>query len=206
MKQLYLLLILLLVLSSCEKDDPQPPSTGGGDLEILTTSDLIADADSTNLYTFFSLRENKVIPNSDSATTNWDIAFRGTTILTNNGTSGPGMGGAQVIDGIFDELAQAPVDGYDIDDILGTAIPTGSGNGWYLYTASNTPVHAILPIAGKIIVIRTADERYAKMEIQSYYEGNPNTTTPEFADLSTRPPSRYYTFRFVFQEDGSLNF
>jgi hypothetical protein len=82
----------------------------------------------------------------------------------------------------------------------------GSG-GWYTYTGTTaTPNHAILPIAGKILVIKTADNKYVKLEIISYYKGNPDTTTATFADLATRPASRYYTFRFIYQPDGTTNF
>ena len=35
----------------------------------------------TGRYTFYSLRENKVVPNTDSASTKWDLAFRSSTIL-----------------------------------------------------------------------------------------------------------------------------
>src|SRR5258705_13334747 len=41
-------------------------------------------------FTFYSLETNSVIANSDSATNKWDIGLRGTTIITNSGTSGPG--------------------------------------------------------------------------------------------------------------------
>ena len=44
------------------------------------------------------------------------------------------------------------------------------------------------------------------MEIISYYKANPHTTTATFADLNTRPASRYYTFRFIYQPDGTTNF
>jgi hypothetical protein len=52
-------------------------------------------------------------------------------------------------------------------------------------------------------VIKTSDGKYAKLEMKSYYKGNPDTTTPTFADLATRPASRFYTFRFAYQADGS---
>jgi hypothetical protein len=55
-------------------------------------------------------------------------------------------------------------------------------------------------------VIKTADGKYAKVEMISYYKGNPNTTTAAFADLATRPTSRYYTFRFAYQGDGTTSF
>ncbi|MBA4057235.1 MAG: hypothetical protein C0490_21155, partial [Marivirga sp.] len=134
----------------------------------------------------------------------WDIGFRGTTIILNSGTSGPGNAAGQTVTGIFEEILEAPADGYAVDGA--TKAIVGSG-GWYTYTgeAATGPKHAVLPNAGKILVLKTADGRFVKVEILSYYLGNPNTTTAEFADLATRPASRYYTFRFVYQADGTSN-
>lgn len=190
----------LAAFSSCDDENDEPKIV---QLEAVSVSDL--NSVSTSKYTLFSFDENSVISNTDSATADWDIGFRGTTIILNSGTSGPGNAAGQLVDGIFDELTEAPTDGYAVDG--DTKAITGSG-GWYTYTgdAATGPKHAILPNAGKILVLKTADGEYVKVEILSYYQGNPNTTTAEFADLATRPASRYYTFRFIHQDDGSTNF
>ena len=146
-------------------------------------------------YTFYSLVTKAVVPYTDSATTKWDLAFRGTTILVNGGASGPGQGGAQVKTTLFEELVTAPTTGYAVDAATGKAIPTGPGNGWYNY---NQTTHLISPIAGRVIALRTALGKYAKVEIQNYYQNAP--TTPSITD-----PSGYYTFRYVYQADGSTN-
>jgi len=73
------------------------------------------------------------------------------------------------------------------------AIPTGSGNGWYNYNSTN---NLITPIAGKVFVVKTHDGKYAKMEIISYYKDAP--ATPDATALS-----RYYTFRYVYQPNGT---
>lgn len=211
---MFLCLISLgLCITSCTKDDTKLDD----DNTIVDLSDtivpmtvqygvdVIADTGNVGIFTYYNLSENAIVSPADSATTNWDLAFSGTTIRVNGGTSGPGQGAAQVVNGIFDELTEAPTTEYDQDDVNGTAIATGSGNGWYNYTSSNTPAHSILPIAGKIIVIKTVDEKYAKLEILSYYKGNPNTTTDAFAALETRPVGRHYNFKFVYQPDGSTN-
>ncbi|MEM9022369.1 MAG: HmuY family protein, partial [Bacteroidota bacterium] len=177
---IHVLLALCLIISvtSCGDDDEpfddvDPTPTV---LEVQSAADVVADTGNTGQYTFYSLRENRVIDRADSATDNWDLAFKGTRVLTNGGTSGPGAGGAQVMNGIFDEFGTAPADGYATDGNNGLAIPTGSGNGWYTYTATSSPQHAILPIAGKVIMVRTGNGHYAKIEMLSYYEGKPNTT------------------------------
>ena len=73
---------------------------------------------------------------------------------------------------------------------------TGSNNGWYNY---NSATNVVSPIAGKVLVIKTHDGKYAKMEILNYYQDAPaNPTGVE--------PSRYYKFNFVYQPNGTKNF
>jgi hypothetical protein len=197
---LYLLLAVSVVIVSCEGDpDPVVP------LEAQTVSNLPADpptginpntgqpTGTTGKFTFFSFATGEVVANSDSATTKWDLGFRSTTLLVNSGTSGPGQGGALIFTGTFDELTEAPAEGYATDSAPSYAIPTGSGNGWYNY---NGATMTITPIPGRIFVIRTADGKYAKIEILSYYKDAPATPT-------SSSQSRYYTFRYMYQPDGS---
>lgn len=159
----------------------------------------------TGKFTFFSFETGEVVPNADSATAKWDLGFRATTIIVNSATSGPGTTQVQLVNGIFDELAEAPVDGYlsdnDPSPIAGApnanlAIPTGSGQGWYTYDGA---AMVNKPTAGKIIVVKTSDGRYAKMEILSYYKDAP--PTPTFNN-----EARYYTFRYVYQPNESRKF
>ena len=145
-------------------------------------------------YAFFNLATNKEVPYTDSASTKWDIAVRATTILVNGGTSGPGKGQAQVVEGLFSTLTSAPETGYQQDGAT-KAIPTGSGKGWYNYDATT---HLISPIAGKVIMLRTATGNYAKLEVVSYYKDAPATP-------AATSPSGYYTFRYLYQPDGSRN-
>lgn len=194
-----LLLFATTLFTACDEDDNAPVVQ----LEATTVSDL--NAVSTKNFTLFSFADGATVANTDSTTTHWDIGFRGTTIILNGGVSGPGQAAGQIVNGIFEELLEAPTDGYAQDSQTTKAIQ-GSG-GWYTYTgeAQSGPKHAVLPNAGKILVLKTADGKHVKMEILSYYLGNPNTTTAEFADLTTRPAARYYTFRFIYQPDGSTN-
>ncbi len=193
-----LLLFAVVIFTGCDEDDEAPVVQ----LEATEVADL--NSVSTQNYTLFSFAENGTILNADSASLKWDIGFRGTTIILNGGTSGPGNASGQIVDGIFDELTEAPGTGYTQDTDAAKAI-VGSG-GWYTYTGtSSVPNHAILPNAGKVLMLKTADEKFVKVEILSYYQGNPSTTTETFADLATRPASRYYTFRFIYQPDGTNN-
>ena len=193
-KNICLITLSAIAISSCKKDETTPEPVVVT-LDQKTVSNLFAD-DSNGHYTFYSLRENAAVPLSDSSTAKWDIAFYSTKILTNNGTSGPGSGGAAVITQIFDEMTSAPADSsIKTDNGVSLAIPTGSGNGWYNY---NPTAFVITPIAGRTIVVRTADGKFAKVEILNYYKNAP--ASPTMTDTS-----RYYTFRFKFQTDGSKN-
>ncbi|QNE39902.1 hypothetical protein F1C16_10200 [Hymenobacter sp. NBH84] len=192
-----------LGLTACS-DDSDDTNAVAPALEVKTASNLMPAAGGTTStgqpatpkhYAFYSLATGKEVSYTDSASTKWDIAVRSTTILVNGGTSGPGKGSAQVVDGLFTEITEAPATGYKQDTNTGKAIPTGSGNGWYSY---NSTTHLITPIAGKVIMLQTADGKYAKMEVVSYYKDAPATPT-------AASPSGCYTFRYMYQPDGSRN-
>jgi hypothetical protein len=155
-------------------------------------------------YTFYSIEKNVLVPNTDSASTKWDIAFLATRIITNGGTSGTGLGGAFVYTGLFDDLKTISVDSVFKTDNAPTsyAITTGSGKGWYTYDGLN---NLITPLAGRVLVIRTASGKYAKIEIISYYKGG--VTLPASAsDADKLNKQRYYTFRVAYQPNGTKTF
>ncbi|HET9744822.1 MAG TPA: HmuY family protein [Chitinophagaceae bacterium] len=199
-----------ILLASCDKDDVPAPVT----VQTKSVNNLPADTIvgissmgqpyGSGKYTLYSLETNAVIANTDSATAKWDIGFRGTTIIINGGNSGPGAGGAFVYTGTFSDLKTIPVDStFRVDNApTSYAIRTGSGNGWYNY---NGATQLITPIPGRILVVRTATGKYAKIEIQNYYKGGvtPDATASDNVKLTTQ---RYYTFRYSYQSDGSKNF
>jgi hypothetical protein len=190
-----------LVLTSCKDDDPTPVVP----LQATTFPNLAADpivssgsgqpAAATGKYTFFSFKTGKVVPNSDSATANWDIGFRSTRIIFNGGSSGPGQAAVSLQTGLFDELKSvSDTVTFKTDNATtGPALTAASGKGWYNY---NPATNLVTPIPGRVLVIRTADGKYAKMEVLSYYKDAP--ATPDATSTS-----RYYTFRYMYQPDGS---
>jgi len=184
-------------------------------VSAITVSNLAADTvtglgvdgrpQSAGTTTYYSLVDNKVIPSTDAASTKWDIAFSSTKILVNSGTSGPGLGGAFVYVGLFDALKTIPADSNfatDNSNAASYAIPLGSGKAWYTYDGLTTLVS---PIAGRVLVIRTATGKYAKIEIISYYKGG--VTLPATASVNDKLfKQRYYTFRYAYQPNGSKTF
>lgn len=144
-------------------------------------------------FTKFSF-ETGDVTDSD---TEWDIAFRATTIAVNGGaitgTSDEpernGNGGAAIEDALFSEITSASGLTFAEDGTGAFAIPTGSDNGWYNY---NFMTNVVSPLPGKILIFRTHDGKYAKIEILSYYQDAP--ASPDgFVDAA-----RYYTFNFVY--------
>ena len=199
-----------VALLSCSKST----TTVVAPLTATTVKDLAADTIigmtaqgqpyGAGKYTFYSLEKNSIIANTDSATTKWDLAFNGIKILTNSGTSGTGLGGAFVQIGLFDDLKTISADSvFKTDNAPASyAVTYGSGKGWYTYDPIN---NLITPLAGRVLVIRTATGKYAKVEIIAYYKGGatlPTTAT----DAEKLSKQRYYTFRYIFQPNGTKTF
>jgi hypothetical protein len=186
-----------------------------GLLKIITVNDLAADTIlglgvdgrpiSAGTKTYYSLENNKLVQLVDATSTKWDIAFSDTKIFINAGTSGPGLGGAFVLNGLFDELKTIPKDSTfatDNEKTSSYAIPWGSGKGWYIYDGLTT---IISPIVGRVLVIRTAAGKYAKIEILSFYKGG-KTLSASASPSDKLFKQRYYSFRFVYQPNGSKEF
>ncbi|MCY4419592.1 MAG: HmuY family protein [Cytophagales bacterium] len=134
----------------------------------------------------------------------WDIAFRGSTIVINGGAASKGSldepertgkAAIYIASGSLDDVKEVDTSKLKQDSADALAIPAGSGNGWYSY--AGPPTHVISAIAGKVLVIRTRDEKYAKVEILSYYKD-----APETPDQSSESP--YYTFRYVYQPNEGV--
>jgi len=202
-----------LLLAGCdstgvndEEDDDEPT-------DLIRVDNLPADPDTTtgggrpqgyNQHTFFSLRDSSIVlrydneNRADSASTEWDLAFQSVNILVNGGTSGPGEAAAYVTEEPFQDVTEVDTERLETDnaDAGEFAIPQGSGNGWYSYNANGNNI--VRPTAGRTIVVRTADgEAYAKIRMLSYYEGAPDDPAESDAE------SRYYTFEYVLQDDGT---
>jgi hypothetical protein len=165
-----------------------------------------------NKYTFFSFKTGAIVPNADSATNKWDIGFRSTSIILNGGTSGPGTAGVIVQQGIFTDIKTAPSTGYVQDNynyvtktgtfaISSSALATGAtaSNQWW-FNAGSAQSTIISPIAGQVFIIKTSEGRYAKMEVLNFYKGAPATIN------NLTDPDRYYTFRYVYQQQATTNF
>ncbi|MCU0419543.1 MAG: HmuY family protein [Cyclobacteriaceae bacterium] len=203
--------VLVLMFSSCEEDEPAAA------LEAITVRNLNADhapfgpnpparVGETKKFTFFSFRTGQIVTRADSATVNWDVAFQGTSIIFNSGTSGPGNAGAQFLSGSFEEVTEAPESGYVVDNapiraVSSSPLPPGATptNQWWQNSGTGQST-VVSPIAGRILVVRLAQGGFAKMEILSYYKDAP--VTPN----NMRDIDRHYTFRYLYQPNGGRTF
>jgi hypothetical protein len=216
MKKIIYTLSAFLFLTACDKDD----NTNSVDPVVsVTVTNLPADTIigitpgappsggmpyGAGKYTFFSLERGVVVPAADSASNKWDIAFRGSAILTNSGNGGPGVGGAFVYIGLFNDLKTIPSDSTFRTENVPTsyAIPLGSNKGWYVYDGLN---NLITPIPGRVLVIRTATGKFAKIEILNYYKGGVTPAASASDNVKMRD-QRYYSFRYSYQSNGSKVF
>jgi hypothetical protein len=191
--------LIAAFLISCDNAEDLGPLTP---LEVTLVEDLAAPNDEIDRNTgeviqarsfqYFSLEFNELVEENE----NWDIAFKGTTIRVNSSKNVT----AAVVSGVFEEITEVPASAtFNTDTANSFAIPTGSGNGWYNY---NSATFTVTPIPGRVILVKTAADNYAKIEILSYYRGNPPV---EQIDPRTTP-SGYYTFQFVLQSNGTSKF
>jgi hypothetical protein len=117
----------------------------------------------------------------------WDLAFRRFQVIANGGERFAGRGGILDLGPVdFDSVRAVPGEGYEP-----TVARTDSVNAaiadWYDYSFFS---HLLTP-RPHVYAVRTADGRYAKMELLGYY--CPGATPG------------CMTFRYVYQGDGSTN-
>jgi hypothetical protein len=121
----------------------------------------------------------------DNAATAWDLAFKRYEIISNGGNGYGGNAGLLDLgERPFDEVITVPTSGYQLTerapDPRNPAIAR-----WYTYGFFS---HVLTP-KPHVWAVRTADGRFAKLEMVGYYcdGGQPGCVT----------------FRYVFQGDGS---
>ena len=194
--KLFTFLFMLFAFVSCSDDDESPNLIA---VESSTVSNIPAPQTGGQGepvggdFTKFSFATGTVT----TSDTDWDLAFRGTTIAINGGAvtgtadepARNGNGGVSIQTGTFGSITSADGLTFSQDADGSFAIPTGSDNGWYNY---NPQLFLVTPIPGQIFVVRTHDGKYAKVEFLSYYENAP--ANPD----AMSDPSRYYTFNYVY--------
>ena len=206
------MLTIAIGFTACTKDSPDPVET----VITETITELDAQAVITmgpfgptvgGDYTKFSFSEGTEVSGD-----NWDVAFRATRIIVNGGiasdTLAPdrkGDAAVYIIGGEMGNITSVNEDLLLQDDATSPAIiddygfpipPATEPLGWCLY---DHLTNVVSPRAGKILVFRTHDNKYAKVEITFFYD-TPNPPS------SQTDVGGFYTFNYVYQSDGGTTF
>jgi len=204
-KLILLLSLLILFFTSCEKSIKRDII----DEDVIRFVELnasqyivnVLDSSVTGKFEKFSFSEGDTVTHE-----NWDVAFSGTTIIVNGGESYNvdqperiGNAAVYIAAGIMSDIRTVDLTKLEQDNASGPAIIDDLGiseQGWASYDMST---HILSPIAGRILVFRTHDNKYAKMEILYYYDTpNPIPSEGDFGG--------FYTFNYVYKSDGGTNF
>jgi len=161
---------------------PTPPAPRDVGRALVGPVVYTVDATDPERWRRFSFRVGAVV---DDATPGWDLAFRRYQVIANGGPGYQGGGGIADLGVVpFDQVTSVPTTGYQgtesTPDPRNPAIAS-----WYEYGFFS---HVLSP-KRHVWAVRTADGRYAKMELVSYYcpGAQPGCVT----------------FRYVYQGDGS---
>ena len=201
MQKLNLLLsVLILFFNSCEKSSNNIII----DENVISFVELnasqydvnILDSLVTGKFEKFSFLEGDTVIHD-----NWDVAFSGTTIIVNGGDrysvnqpERTGNAAVYIATGIMSNIKIVDINKLEQDNASGPAIIDDLGIselGWASYDMST---HILSPTAGKVLVFRTHDNKYAKMEILYFYDSP--TPQPFEGDYGG-----FYTFNYVYQSD-----
>jgi hypothetical protein len=186
-----LVAVVALAFSACKKEDKDPDPLPAQTASILAS----ANPAPVGPFAYFSLEQGATLPPTSANTDDWDFGMRFTTMIVNSGVSGPGMAGVQIVQGVFDEITEAPEDGYLIDAEGDLAVKDAD---WYVYQNFQ-----FSPIAGRVFLFRTAKGKYAKMEVLG---ADPVDDNGQIVTPPTFPTQFRYNIRYVVQPDGSRRF
>ncbi|HEV8617085.1 MAG TPA: HmuY family protein [Methylomirabilota bacterium] len=163
---------------------PTPPSVARDAGRALVGPVLYTvDASRPDAWRYFSFRLGGVVEGAGPK--DWDLAFRRYVIIANGGPKFPGEGGIVDLGAVeFEGVHQVPASGYQGNE-SGEDPRNPAIAGWYRYGFFS---HVLSP-RPHVWAVRTADGRYAKIALVSYYcaGGEPGCVT----------------FRYVYQGDGS---
>jgi hypothetical protein len=182
------------LLIGCSKNSDNAP---------LQSQTFEVNSTSSTAWKYFSFEKNDTITVADPSTsTEWDLAFQRYRIRTNGGKSGTGMGAAANFykkgQSGFDELTVvSDTSTFVEDDEIQIAVQQGYATyivnpllyTWFTIELA-TQGTQIVP-SDNIYIVKTADGKYAKIWIKSYY--------------SATNVSGYVSFQYKYQPDGSKN-
>ena len=162
----------------------EPRSVG----DSLITETYTIDARDPEVWVFFDLSAASTV--RDPNPRGWDLAVRRHRLVVNGGPRFAGFAGVQeAADMVWEQVREAPPDGYVMTQGSLDSEPTNAAlEDWYRYSF----LAHTLESRGHTHLIRTAEGRYAKFRILSYY--------------CPGPEAGCLTIQFTYQGDGSRRF
>ena len=185
-----LIMVCAVVFIWTSLERPEVPTftpTVAAAAEVGTEQDtrtVTVDASDSEVWRFFDFSRGSVVeaPGEEE----WDIAFRRFQIIANGGRGMEGQAGATSLEDMtFESVSSVPETGYvmaERNDSVNAVLED-----WYNYSFTS---HLLEP-KPIVYAIRTADGRYAKLEILGYY------------CVGVLPGCT--TFRYVYQGGGGVD-
>ena len=185
-----LIMVCAVVFIWISLERPEVPTftpTVAAAAEVGTEQDartMTVDASDSEVWRFFDFSRGSVVeaPGEEE----WDIAFRRFQIIANGGRGMEGQAGATSLEDMtFESVSSVPETGYvmaERNDSVNAVLED-----WYNYSFTS---HLLEP-KPIVYAIRTADGRYAKLEILGYY------------CVGVLPGCT--TFRYVYQGGGGVD-
>jgi hypothetical protein len=156
---------------------PTVPATHDAGRALVGPVLYTVDATASDAWRYFSFRVGSVVDNPGAR--EWDLAFKRYAIVVGDGAGILDLGEARL-----DQVRAVPSTGYLANE--GRAEPRNPAiASWYQYGFFS---HVLTP-KPHVWAVRTADGRYAKLEMVGYYCADARPGCP--------------TFRYVYQGDGS---
>ncbi len=179
----FLLLVAALLIGSFTKPEfppytlttPRPSRVGDS---LVGPAIYTLDASAGDRWRRFDFGRNAAVDSGAGGAGPWDIAFRRHHVI-----AAPGAGVADLGAVAFDSVREVPDAGYAATEVRGDTVNAGVGR-WYTYSM----LSHLLTSKHHVYAVRTADGRYAKLEILAYY----------CRDVG----AACYTFRYAFQGGG----
>ncbi|HAN30564.1 MAG TPA: hypothetical protein DCQ06_03110 [Myxococcales bacterium] len=159
------------------------PVTGAATGPFVGSVELLIDATDQDNWVFVkiegttSVQASEFVPVDPTKTvgngTEWDLAFRRYKIAVNGGVSGEaGHEASYVEDKTFEELSQAPIDGWISDEADGDDDDSEpdlaflANEAWYIYDMEN---HTLTP-RKRVYFVRSLQGEVFKVKIEGYYD------------------------------------
>ena len=139
---------------------PEPREVG---TELVGPRLYTIEAPEQDRWRYFDFSRGSVV--EDPGPVGWDLAVQRFTIIVNGGEGFAGTGGVLDLGEVaFDGVVEAPEAGYQVN-LAARDTVNPAFRRWYDYGFTS---HLLTP-KPRVYVVRTADGRFAKLEILSYY-------------------------------------